>query len=280
MTRFYPDTNAVHLLEQTWTPEAFDARARASDHILALGFHVIYELTRGFRKPEHRCAVSAACRFLSEIRRVEIQPDIHAIVRADFHRAVTGLELVTVLGPEDQLLTRQELMTMAEGRTTAAALPFIENREARARLHHPQLATANMRSIRSALARNALARKLCKTFQGFRQYMSLTAPPLFRRLALGQRVRVTEPGIRLILADLGKFPVVSTWLNAQWYMMWVSAKDRNVPARDKLDDFRHLTESARCDVFVTDDRGFVKRAHNISPFRPTISWDDLHARLS
>jgi hypothetical protein len=94
LIRFYPDTNVVQYLEQTWTPEAFDARARAAGHVLTLGFHVLYELARGFRKPEHRGAVSAASRFLSEIRRIELQPDIHAIVRADFHRAVTGLELM------------------------------------------------------------------------------------------------------------------------------------------------------------------------------------------
>ena len=280
MIRFYPDTNVVHLLEQTWTPEAFDARARAADHVLALGFHVIYELARGFGRPARRPAVSAACRFLSAIQRLEFQPDIHAIVRADFHRAVTGLELVTVLSPANQLLTRQEIVMMAAGRTAAAALPFIEKRESRTRLYHPQTALANMRSIRSALDGNALARRLCRTFQGFRQYMSLTAPPMLRRLASGQRVRVTEPGIRLILADHERFPVVTTWLNAQWYLMWVSTMYQNVPARDKLDDFRHLTESARCDVFVTAERGLLKRAHDIRPFRPTISWDDLRARLS
>ena len=137
-----------------------------------------------------------------------------------------------------------------------------------------------MKSIRPSLVRNPLARRLCRTFQGFRQYMSLSAPPLLRRLATGQRVHVTEAAVRLIVADPARFPVLSTWLNAQWYLMWVSTVSGQTPARDKIDDFRHFTESARCDVFVTDDRDLVKRAQDISPFRPTLSWDDLRVRLS
>jgi hypothetical protein len=59
----------------------------------------------------------------------------------------------------------------------------------------------------------------------------------------------------------------STFLNVQ-------------PAWDKTDDYRHLLESARCDVFVTDDRNLARRAPELSPFRPTISWQDLYERLS
>jgi hypothetical protein len=185
------------------------ARAKDRDLVLALGFRVLSELARGFRRREHQPVVIAACRFLSGIRWIEFQPTVQAIVRAEFHRAMTGLELVTVLSPANHLLTRQELTTIAMGPTTADALQFIESREGRVRLHHPQLAAANMKSIRSR----------------------------------------------------------------------VSTVSGNTPARDKINDFRHFTESARRDIFVRDDRDLPKRAQDISPFRPTLSWNDLRVRL-
>jgi hypothetical protein len=109
MLRFYPDTNAVQRLAESRSPEDFDRIARRRGLVLALGSHVVYELTRGFRDRNHRAAVSGACRFLSAVDRIEFQPTVQAIVRAEFYRAKTGLELVTVLSPANQLLTKQEV---------------------------------------------------------------------------------------------------------------------------------------------------------------------------
>jgi hypothetical protein len=75
------------------------------------------------------------------------------------------------------------------------------------------------------------------------------------------------------------FPTLITWLHAQWYCAWIAARDRRPPGRDRLDDFRHLIESAQCAAFVTGESKLVAAGQVISPSRPCITWASLKADL-
>lgn len=272
--RFYPDANVVHLVQATWGTTGFEERARSADCHLALGLHIIYELARGFIFPRHIETAKGVFKFLSELDRLELLPPLDAVVRAEFHLAATGVPIITVLEPHNQLLARQEILKLASGYADDAR-QFISARESDISLRHPEIARSNMMLARDFLSRNPDRRPQMRTFAGFREQVLPTGRQTLRNLATRHGITVHDSRLDAILNDPGLFPVLNTWLNAQWYLVYVSAMHQAVPSPDKLDDFRHLIESANCDVFVTNDTELVHRSQTIQPFRATSSWNNF-----
>ena len=97
--RLYPDTNVVHRLREKWTPAEFDQRAAARGVVLAVGFHVLYELGRGFVGGRSASEVRAACHFLAEIRNVEHLPQAREIIRAELFQAELGVPMLRCCHP-------------------------------------------------------------------------------------------------------------------------------------------------------------------------------------
>jgi hypothetical protein len=272
--KFYADTNVIHLLLSTWGPEGFEERARAADCTLGLGIPVIYELARGFLFPELIQTAKRAFQLLSKIEHLEVLPTIDALIRAEFHLASTGIPLITVLQPYNRLLARQEILKLANGFTDDAC-QFISRRESDVLAEHRRIARANMELARDFLSQHPERRKQMKTFNGFRTQVLPTAQAALRDLAAQHGILVGESSLDRIPYNPERFPVLNTWLNAQWYIVYVAAMHENVPSSDKIDDFRHLVESALCDIFITNDADLVKRSRDIRPFKATSSWEDF-----
>jgi hypothetical protein len=279
--RFYPDTNVVHRLRQ-WPPAEFDRRARAAGVILHLGFHVIYELFRGLvtaERPESRAEVQAAGSFLAELEVIDFNPTVDNLLRRDFHRAVTGLELVTVVDPLSRVSLRQELFALGAGNSARADL-FIRDREDRTLLAHREVAEGNARAFRDLLTtRDPALRRLRRSFAAFREHFRSNDDAMLRDVAKQHNVELTAPAVRAIVSAPERYPVVSTFLLVQWHLAWVVASQGAPPAIDKRDDLRHLIESATSDLFVTADGDLERVAPEISPYRPVMGWRDFAGRL-
>jgi len=270
-TRFYPDTNIIHLLGAAWTPAEFDRRAAANDLVLALGVHVTYELARGFLFPPHVETVRRAFEYLGQLERVEYLPSVNEMLRAEFDHAWLGVPIITVLGCMNQVSTKLEIAWLARGYADRAA-EFIARREAGVRAVHQGSALANMRQ----LAR----RRRERTFEGFRRRAATAARALLQDLARSQGVRHAGAVVERILGAPSRFPAVSTWLNVQLYLSFIAAAHKAIPSPDKRDDFRHLVESAQCAQFVTDDGDLLEYAKELSPYRPGVSWQAFRRGLS
>ena len=269
--RFYPDVNVVHKLRSTWTPAGFDQRAAVRGVVLALGPHVIYELARGFVARRSLSDVRAACSFLVEIKQVEYLPPLQAMIAAEFDEAMTGVPIITVLTQLNRTATRLELARLACGYGEQAAA-FIARREADIQENQPNIARTNTKLLRRLRG--------VQTFDEFRSTLRHTGAAALMDLAKRQRIPVRPAALSRVSTRPDDFPVLTAWLNAQWHLAWVAAHHRRVPASDKLDDFRHLLESARCDAFVTEEGKLLKVGSAISPWRPCLAWDDLRARLA
>jgi hypothetical protein len=122
----------VHNLRDRWTPREFDERAAARGVVLAVGFHVIYELARAFvrHNPRSVADVKASCSFLADIERVEYLPAVGALIEAELTEAALGVPLVTVLSPLNHVSVRLELRRLALG-YAEQAVRFISRRSRR-----------------------------------------------------------------------------------------------------------------------------------------------------
>lgn len=127
--KFYPDTNVVHRLRDSWSPASFDALLRSRGTTLTLGSHVIYELARAFLTGRNVEDVKATCNFLADVSEIEFQPALLRLIESELHLAETRIPLLTVLEPLNQVSTRLELRRLARG-DAAGATQFISQREA------------------------------------------------------------------------------------------------------------------------------------------------------
>ena len=57
--------------------------------------------------------------------------------------------------------------------------------------------------------------------------------------------------------------------------MYVQSVHKTVPAKDKVDDHRHIVEAAYCDAFITSDSQLIKNANKINPSIEIIEWNSL-----
>lgn len=266
--RLYLDTNAVHLLRRKWKPAEFDQRAATKGVVLALGAHVIYELGRGFLRGRGASEVRATCEFLSEIRNVEFLPQAGDMVCAELTQAELGVPIVTVLSPLNQSASRLELSRLACGYAEQAAT-FTARREASVDVGNPLIAVRNQKTLHPLRKKSA--------FEAFRLEMLPSGPATLGGLARRFNVKVSPRALLNVMARSSDFPTLTTWLNSQWYLGWVAVHKATIPG--KLDDLRHLVESARCGRFVTEDGALAKVAPMISPSLECWGWQQLEEIL-
>lgn len=228
-----------------------------------MGMHVVYELARGFLRGLRQNEVRKGCHFLSEIRSVEYLPPVQDVIRAELSEAGLGVPVITVLSPINQSATRLELTRLANGYGDQAAT-FIGRREASVDTMSPRIAAENQKNLR-------VLRKLDS--DSFRRRVLPSGTRALGELATRFGMKPSPGALSRVLRRPADFPTLTTWLNAQWRMGWTSVRMGVVPG--KLDDFRHLVESARCNGFVTNDGNLAKIAPQISPSCRCLSWQEL-----
>lgn len=277
----YLDNNAVAYLAATWSAKESARLLTAKREQIMLGTHVIYEsaralLNKRLREPvQHRFTVLAE---LAERQLVDFLPDGRALRRAEYEEAVTGVPVLKALSRLNYVATMEAIRKLARG-DSAAADAFIAGREA----HHQGERPATTRRIVIASRRgpDPLPRLARRT--SWDAYLTTAR----EAQGVGKlRAQATQDGVRLatgtaqrILRNPAAYPVLSTWLNCELRLTWQAARTRKAPASSRMDDYRHLIESAGCTRLVTADPGLRCLAPVLSPFRPCIGWEDWRAQL-
>jgi len=274
--RFYPDTNVAHRLRTSCSPASFDALARSRGTTLALGFHVVYELARAFLSGHNVDDVKATCDFLADVNQIEYQPALLRLIESELHLAETRIPLLTALAPLNQVSTRLELRRLARG-DAARATQFISQRETRVETLRQEIAFENRSLLQGQLPEDRESKARRQTFDGFREQVNKLGlgVDVLKQLTAQHGFSVRDSTYRTILRSRGEYPVLTTYLNCQWHMLFVAVIQGVDPADDAQDDLRHLIESARCDLFVTADRKLLGRVSLLSPSRPGQSWEDF-----
>lgn len=98
---------------------------------------------------------------------------------------------------------------------------------------------------------------------------------VLKQLTAQHGFRVRDSTYTTVLRSPEEYPVLTTYLNCQWHMLFVAVMHGVDAADDAQDDLRHLIESARSDLFVTADRKLLRRVSALSPSRPGQSWEDF-----
>ncbi len=273
--RVYPDTNVVQLIMSAWGAQGFEERARSVDCSLSIGIPVMYELARAFIYPQLFETARGAFRFLSEIDSIEILPTLDAVMRAEFHLAIWGTVPPIMINPTYRVLARQEITRLANGYVDDA-IRFIKLRELDISVGHPEDARVNIDGTREFLRRHPELASGMSTFAGFREQVLHSARPLLIQRADRLSITVDDRALEVILNDPRRFPVLNTWLNAEWYFAFIEGMHQEVPSAHRIDDFRHLLESANCDFFVTNDVDLLRRGRDIRPFLdPILPWGEF-----
>jgi len=271
--KFYPDTNVIHFLRAVYSPEEFDLYAGAGGYVLCLG-HQLYELARSFLYEKAQAAGRDAFAFLSQIQFIEYLPAIAKRIEAEFHLAETGMVLVTVMDTINQAATKQEILKLSHG-SAKEACRFIKEREAKIVMDRERITELN-RGVAKAARRVAPKRaSALKTFESLQEELKPGRAGRLMQFAKRNRIKVSEGAIGRMLSSPERFPLVVTQLFAQEYLFYISASHKTAPGKDKLDDFRHLVESATCDLFVTDDGDLLTQSQKIRPFKPPMPWGDF-----
>ena len=271
--RFYPDTNIVHELCSTLTPAEFDAKAKRNDIVLCLG-HQTYELARSFLYNHSQEDVQKAFAFLAEIQSVEYLPDVNKSIEAEAHLAETGMFLVTVVGPFNQVAARQEMLRLAKGHSDIAC-DFIAKRERNISLDKIRITGQNQSAADKAKAMNKERTRKIKTFELLQKELAPERPGWLARFLQKKGHSITQTAIHRILANPDKYPLINTIINTQEYLYFITGFHRSVPGKDTLDDFRHLVESSLADVFVTKDEDLLSQASKTRPYKKSLHWQDF-----
>ncbi len=274
--KVYPDTNVAHRLRKSWSPTSFDALARSRGTTLALGLHVVYELARAFLSGHNVDDVKTTCNFLAEVSEIEFQPALLRLIEAELHLAETRIPLLTALEPLNQVSTRLELRRLARG-DAAGATQFISQREARVETLRQEIAFNNRNLLQGQLSEDRESKARRRTFAGFKEQVNNLGLGIdvLRQMSAQHGFGIRDSTYRTILRTPEEFPVLTTYLNCQWHMLFVAVMHGVDPAEDAQDDLRHLIESARCDLFVTADGKLLRRVSLLSPSRPGQSWEDF-----
>lgn len=276
--RFYPDTNVLHLIHSTWTPAQFDSRASTLNFCLCIG-HQTYELARSFLYNHSQEAVQRAFSFLATIERIDYLPNVNTSIATELYLAKTGLPIVTVVGPLNRVATKLELHRLARG-SVHEARRFITKRENNIARDKRVITKLNQNVAKQAKLVDAERTAAIKTFEKLQEELAPGRGAWLQKFAHGKGHNVPLGTIQRILANPVGYPVLNTIVSSQEYLFFITAFQKSQPGKDTLDDFRHLVESAMCDVFVTNDLSLIRQAEKIRPYKPTWPWETFKAAFS
>jgi hypothetical protein len=272
-TRFYPDTNVIERISSSWTPTEFDKKARDGGYILCLG-HQTYELARSFLYNHDQEAVKTALAFLSEIECIDCLPTVERRIEAECYLARTGMSLITVMGPLARAATKEELWKLARG-SADEATEFIAKREANVAKDKERVTELNQTAAERAKEIDPKRAAAIKTFEDLQKELTPGRAGWLKNFAKKKGYEATNDTMGRVLADPIQYPILNTVVSSQGYLYFITAFHKTAPGKDTLDDFRHLVESAMCDLFVTDDADLLKQSKRIRPFKPVASWSEF-----
>lgn len=231
-----------------------------------IGLHVIYELARTFLNVEN---TDTAIRLFAIIKELEPefsnQPGI--LMYQEANNCISGREIFPFLGGEEKQSTINEVLKLSAGNFDDRAKGFIKERDDNFQQDHVEVAKKNI-----AIFKISPPEKRLRTFEDIFEYYKNDLSTLLSYIFEDKFTNIQTSSI---IEKIDKYPVISSRLRAELYLIYVYLVHKVVPANDKVDDHRHLIEAAYCDAFITNDRQLINNANKISPHLEVVKWDTL-----
>jgi len=261
----YLETNIINKsLDQDITGLQLRDLLEAEGLFPKFGIHGIYELARTFfHEHDHERGVN----LFNILQNLDpsYQPTVNMLLEQEIIKLRTGAAVLPILDLINQAATKQEVQKLARGIFDDDARNFISNREADIRENHQSMA-------RDYIEKTCSIKKNIRSFEQALSELKPDFPNLIYRML---NRKVTKLEARELNMRLNSFPAIRTTAMANAYMTSISIIHRDAPAKDRIDDFRHLIEASYCDVFITGDTQLGKAVQYINPELEVVWWNEF-----
>jgi hypothetical protein len=193
---------------------------------------------------------------------MSISPGSWKLMVQEIERVRTGILVLPFLDHLGQASTRLEISRLARGYFDDRARNYLGRRESDVRTNLPHTIEDHIAHV--AAVRWAKPDTLPKlaTFDEAVLRFEPMIPAMLLETLRGQ-VGVSE-AVRLA-ERLRELPAIRSAVRANIYYSWVCISQGVAPAKDKVDDFRHVIEAAYCGALMTCDRKLLVAISRINP---------------
>lgn len=267
MLKAYLETNVICRAQESGI-SGYDLRKLLERNGLTsvVGLHVIYELARTFLNERNTDTAIQLFTVLKELSpEFSNQPGILVIQEAN--NCLGNDDIVSFLDGTEKQATIDEIIKLSKGSFDRKARKFIETRDANFQQDHKIMAQNNIE-----LFKNNPPSERLRTFEDVFAYYQNDLYTLIIKIFNG---KLSEEHALAILNNIDRLHSIRTRLRADIYLLYVELVQKVVPAKDKVDDHRHIVEAAYCEKFITNDTQLIKNTRKINPNIEVIEWASL-----
>jgi hypothetical protein len=236
----------------------------------AVGLHAVYELARTFL---NEAGTQTGTELFSILR--DLDP-FYQLPPATLHnqeiiKLRTGAAVLPVLDQLNLTATKHEVERLACGFFDEKAKNFIAGREEDVKVNHPRFASDYIAQIKQT-NRSQFKKKSLRTFDQVYAELENQIPDLIYHFLDG---KVSRAEALELTKRMPSFPAIRATARSNVYLSAICIIHKDVPSKDKLDDYRHIIEASYCDVFVTNDAQLSRTIPHINPDQTVLLWDEL-----
>ncbi len=267
MGTIFLETNALcRFLDEGVSGEEVRAILSAYGYQPVIGLHVIYELARTYLAGGKELVAKS----LFEIVR-DLDPDIseepRVLLIRECEKFLYGRNVDGFLSGARKAETRQEIMKFSEGVFDDEARNFITSRDEQFKQDHPEIGVENINAFVNDPPKQNL-----RSFEDVVEYYKGGIPELVTQILAGN---ISAQQAARVANNLNDFPILRSIVMANIYLFFVAITHKNVPAKDKVDDHRHVIEASYCDAFLTEESQLLSNVRKINPDLEPIQWSTI-----
>ena len=237
----------------------------------AIGMHTIYELARGFITPEQGEKSAHLFSIIQDLAPSYV-PMTWTLLEQEILKLRTGTAVLPFLGHLDYASTALEVREMARGKFSAKAEKFVRDREDRVTTGSVAQSRMYLQHIQAVRLSTTDSTPNFRTVEQVWDHFQPDIPQLIRDVLHG---RISDAEARELHARLNEFPALRSAVRANVYYSAIHIIHQTTPAKDKLDDPRHVIDASYCSVFVSEDSQLKKRVSFINPDLKVRALDEL-----
>lgn len=201
----------------------------------------------------------------------DLNPDIseepNVILLNEYNLYSSGTKFDYFLGGIRKHSAREEIVKFAMGVFDDKDRQFISSRDINFKKEHPITGQENVKIFLD----NPPVEKLL-SFEDVVKYYEGDIPILIKQIL---KDVVSSDEAKGMAGKIDQFPCLKATVMANIYMIFVAVVHKNVPARDKVDDHRHIIEASYCDVFVTEEGQLLANVPRINSRIQPIKWSTI-----
>lgn len=264
MKRVYLETNAIsRAADESISGKQLRHILGARGFVPAIGFHTIYELARTFLSGGKVEVARALFQIVADLE-PEYCEESYEILCQELNHYFAQKPIRPFLDGDKLSDTNSEVVKLARGVFDERARSFIENRERRFRVDHPQIAQNNIRAFAENPPQNRV-----RTFEEFTAYFTNGQPEVVVQIFKG---KLSLEQAAAVIASIERYPAIRAAVLANMYLFFVQMVQKVTPATDKVDDHRHVIDASYYDAFITNDSQLLSNLGKINPRLEPISW--------